>query len=390
MKELESYKDRAFKCTRCGFCQYHCPVYTVTGLEPLVARGRLEMVKAGFDGRMAGFSEHLMKRMNQCLLCGNCAQNCPPAVETDKIVEACRIAGIKENGVPAQLMTIQKNISEEGNITGERRGHRMLWLKDAKAAAEEVKVNKPGEYAYFTGCLSASSPSVNSIPQSFVRILKTADVDFTLLGEDENCCGYPLAVGGLTGDALKIAGENIRMVQKLGIKKVVTSCSSCYHMWKEYYPKLFEGETGLEIVHSTQLLAGLAAEGKLKFREEHRPVTVTYHDPCNIGRKYGIFDQPRDIIKSIPGVTLKEMRFIREDARCCGGGGNLEINDPALSGLVAQDRIKQAMETGAEVIVTACQQCTRTLRTGARLSGAKIKVTDICELVSEALISEWE
>jgi len=386
MKELISYKDRAFKCVRCGFCQYHCPVYTVTGFEPLVARGRLEVVKAGFDGRMTGFSEKLMKRMNQCLLCGNCTQNCPPAIETDKIVEACRAASIKENGLPEQLKSVQKNISEVGNITGDQRANRMLWLKNIEAGLEGVKVNRPAEYAYFAGCVPTLYPSAYNIPQSFVRILKAANVDYTLLGEEENCCGYPLAVGGLPEDALKVVKKNIQKLKDLGIKKIVTSCPSCYHMWKEYYPELLGKETGIEVLHSTQLLAGLASEGKLKFRE--MSWTVTYHDPCDIGRKSKIFDEPRDVINSIPGVTLKEMKFIREDARCCGGGGNLEMSDPNLSGLVARDRVKQALETGAGIIVTACQQCKRTLQTGVRLSRSRIKVMDICEMVAEALMGE--
>ena len=386
MKELNLYKDRAFKCVRCGFCQYHCPVYAVTGSEPLVARGRLEMVKAGFDGRITEFSANLRKRMNQCLLCGNCTQNCPPAIETDKIVEAFRAASIKESGLPEQLKAVRKNTSEMGNITGDPRANRRLWLKNMEAGVEGLKVNKTAEYAYFAGCVPTLYPSAYSIPQSFVKILKAAGVDFTLLGEDENCCGYPLAVGGLPDDALKIAKKNILKLKELGIKKVVTSCPSCYHMWKEYYPELLDEETGIEIIHSTQLLAGLVAGDKLKFRE--MSWQVTYHDPCDIGRKSKIFQEPRDVINSIPGLTLKEMKFIREDARCCGGGGNLEMSDPELSGLVARDRVKQAVETGAEFIVTACQQCKRTLQAGVRLSRARIKVIDICEMVAEALINQ--
>ncbi len=386
MKDINAYKDMVAKCVRCGFCQAHCPTYKALGAEPFVARGRLEMVNATFDGRLDGYVDGVMKRMNQCLLCGNCTQNCPPGIETEKIVEAYRTAYIKEKGIPDVLSSVKTFIADVGNITGDAPDNRMLWVNNIQDKLGDVKINEPAEYAYFVGCVPSLYPSAYSIPQNFAAILKAANVSFSLLGKEEKCCGYPLAVGGLPEEAKKTAESNIQKLKQLGIKKVVTGCPSCYHMWKDYYPELLGYDPGVEVFHSTQLMAQLISEGALKFRET--PMEVTYHDPCDLGRKSGIFDPPREILQNIPGVVLKEMAYNRLDSRCCGGGGNLEMNDAALSSKVAQDRISQAQNTGAKVIVSACQQCKRTLQAGARAMKARIKVKDICEIVFDALAQD--
>lgn len=383
MKEISAYKDMLTKCIRCGFCQAHCPTFKAAGAEPFVARGRMEMINATFDGRLEGYTEGVMKRMNQCLLCGNCTLNCPPGIEIEKIVEAFRAAYIKEKGIPDVLNSVKVNVNEMGNITGDKAENRMLWIKNIESELEGIKINEPAEYAYFAGCVPTLYPSAYSIPQAFARILKAANVSFTLLGQEEECCGYPLAIGGLPDEARKVAESNLKKLKELGVKKLVTSCPSCYHMWKDYYPELLGHDLEVEILHSTELLSQLVSEGKLKFKEI--PMEITYHDPCDLGRKSGIFDPPREILENIPGIVLKEMQYNRLDSRCCGGGGNLEMNDSKLSNKVAQDRIKQAMDTGAKTIVTACQQCKRTLQAGARAMKARVKVKDICEVVFEAL-----
>jgi heterodisulfide reductase subunit D len=342
------------------------------------------MIKAVFDNKLERYTERFIARMNQCLLCGNCSQNCPPGVEGDKIIEAARADYVKEKGLTDLLKTIKTNIEGNGNITGDEPSNRMLWMKNIENDLREIKINEPAEYVYFAGCVPTLYPSSYSIPQAFVRILKAGGVSFTLFGEEEKCCGYPLVVGGLPEEARKVAENNVRKLKGFGINKVVTTCPSCFHMWKSYYPELLGFEPEIEIVHSTQLLLELISKGEIKLKE--LSMEVTYHDPCDLGRKSGIFEPPREILRSIPGIILKEMKYNRQDARCCGGGGNLEMNDSKLSSKVAQNRVKQALDTGAELVVTACQQCKRTLQTGAREMKAKVKVKDICEIVFDALV----
>ncbi|MDI6707329.1 MAG: (Fe-S)-binding protein [Bacillota bacterium] len=383
MKGLSEVEDMLFKCGRCGFCQAHCPTFKATMAEPFVARGRLEIIKANLDNMVEDYSESFINRMNQCLLCGNCAEHCPSGVEVDRIVEAARTSYITGKGSHGVMGNLRRNIAGSGNIAGDEPRNRMLWVNNIEGHSKEIKIGEPAEYAYFTGCVPAFYPSAYSIPQAFVKILKAGSVSFTLLGEEEKCCGYPLAIGGLPGEAVKAAEKNLDSLHKLGVKKIVTGCPSCYHMWKDTYPELLDYDPGIQVLHSTELLLRLITEGKLRFKEV--PMEVTYHDPCDLGRKSGIFDAPREILKSLPGVVLKEMKYNRLDARCCGGGGNLEMNDAELSGKVSQDRVQQALDTGAAAIVSACQQCKRTLQAGARAMRARVKIFDICEIVCNAL-----
>lgn len=383
MKSLKDYEGMISACIRCGFCQAHCPTFTATGVEPFVSRGRLEMIKACFENRIGEKTERYMERMNQCLLCGNCTQNCPPGVEAHNIIEAARAAYIQEKGLSGPLKKVVNSIEEKGSITGDNPENRMLWISNIEKELDGIKINEPAEYAYFAGCVPTLYPSSYSIPQSFVKILSAAGVSFTLLGKEEICCGYPLLIGGLPEKAKEIAEKNIEQIKKLGIKKVVTTCSSCFHMWRDCYPELLGSETDIEIIHSSELLHKIVTQNLLKLK--NIPMNITYHDPCDLGRKSGVFEEPREILQNIPGISLTEMKYNRLDARCCGGGGNLEMNDAKLSGKVAQDRVKQAIDTGAEIIVTSCQQCKRTLQTGARNMKSRIKVKDICEIVYEAL-----
>jgi heterodisulfide reductase subunit D len=364
-------------CVRCGYCQAYCPIYKVTKNESMNARGRMQLAKEALKNE---FSELFAKRMNQCLLCGSCLEHCPPEVDVPEIIEELRYEILEKNGLSDIAKYMKANAGVIGNITGDEQANRLLWLQPI---AEKVhpKMNEKAEYLYLTGCVPSLYPSSYSIPQSFVQILEKAGADYTLMGEKERCCGYPLAIGGLKKEAAEAAERNVQAVKELGVKAVVTTCPSCYHAWKEYYPEQLGYDHGIRVMHSTGLLLELVKQGKLKL--SGITDTVTYHDPCDLGRKSGIYDAPRELIKAT-GAALAEMPRSRENSMCCGGGGNLETNDAALSGKVAQERVKQAMETGAGTIVSGCQQCKRTLQGGARALKARVKVMDICELILNA------
>lgn len=382
MKSMEEYRELLLKCTRCGNCQYHCPSYIASRREPLVSRGRLELIRNVLDNKLE-YSDLFFKRMNQCLLCGNCSNICPAGIKTEDIIEAARAECIKKKGVSGPLKAVEENVEKDGNITGDASSNRLLWLENLKGKIEPPKQSEPAEYAYLTGCVPALYPSSYSIPQAFVTLLQKAGVDFTLLGESEICCGYPLIIGGLIEQAKRTAEKNIGILHQLNVKYAVTTCPSCYHMWNDLYPELLGRKPDFKIIHGTQLLESLINENRLKLKEV--PVKVTYHDPCDLGRKSGHYDTPRNILRRIPGIELVEMKYTKDDSRCCGGGGNLEMHDPELGNRVAAERIRQAMDTGAKTLVSACQQCKRTLQGGARLQRARIKVMDISELVLEAL-----
>lgn len=383
MREIEAYMDDVNRCTRCGNCQYYCPSFNAQRTEPLLARGRLQLIKGYLNKDLEDISDLFIKRMNQCVMCGNCSEFCPAGINIEEIIEYVKNICVTEKGPSDNLGHTKDNVSSVGSITGDTPENRLLWLKNIEDKITDIKMCKPAEYAYLTGCVPALYPSSYSITQSFVQILQKAGLDFTLLGDKENCCGYPLVIGGLYEEAKSVAEKNVKMLNNLGVKKVITTCPSCYHMWKHYYPKLLGYTPESELIHETQLILKLIKEGKLKFTKLNK--VVTYHDPCDLGRKSGEYEIPRDIINSIPGLQLIEMKHIREDARCCGGGGNLEMHDSELGNKIAQERIRQAVDTGAKILVTACQQCKRTLIGGARKMRGRIKVIDISELVLQAL-----
>ena len=172
-------------------------------------------------------------------------------------------------------------------------------------------------------------------------------------------------------------------MRKTEAKRLMTSCPSCYHVWKHEYPHIIGEPLGFEVLHSTELLAEIIAAGKLAFRSLNE--TVTYHDPCDLGRTSGIYAAPRQVIQAIPGVNFVEMKDHHEYSLCCGGGGDVEMSDKELSAAVAKRRIQQAAETEAKYLVSACQQCVRTLAGAARREKIRIRTVDIVELVARTL-----
>jgi heterodisulfide reductase subunit D len=214
---------------------------------------------------------------------------------------------------------------------------------------------------------------VHKIPQSLVKIMNRAKVDFTLLGGAEWCCGFPLIGAGMSKEVEGLIQRNIEGVKGKGAQSIVFTCPSCYHTWHEEY------KTDITLFHFTQFLLKLIKEGKIAFHEEK--LKVTYHDPCDLGRASGIYQAPREILQAMPGVELVELTDHREHCKCCGGGGNLEMVDPELSAALAREKIKQIQATGADMVVTSCQQCIRTIMTTARRMKIPMKALNLTELV---------
>jgi heterodisulfide reductase subunit D len=240
------------------------------------------------------------------------------------------------------------------------------------------------EVAYFVGCVSSFFPRSYKVPQALVQIFDRAGLDYALLGGTEWCCGYPMFINGELERARDIIQHNVEAVRAMGVKTVVLTCASCYHFWKHSYPTALEVEDlDLEVKHATEFLADLLAAGDLELREIEE--TVTYHDPCDLGRKGGVTEAPRRVLTQIPGLRLVEMAENRDSSYCCGGGGNLESFAPEVSQAVARNRIRQAADVGAKTLISACQQCERTLANAARAERVRIRVKDITELVLEAL-----
>jgi len=291
---------------------------------------------------------------------------------------------------PEALDFLKKRLGEAYNVTFDTNEGRADWTKQIPDSSPEDFIKDTAEVVYFAGCVSSFSPRTFSIPRSVVQILKGAGVDFTLLGDDEWCCGFPLLSSGMKDEAKKLADHNIDAVNKKGAKVLIASCPSCYHTWKHEYPKISDKKAGFEIMHLSQYLLKLIKDKKVKLKPLN--IRVSYHDPCDLGRNSEVYDEPRKVIESIPGIEFIELEANKNLANCCGGGGNLESLDAGLSGRIAESRAREIIAVDVDVLVSACQQCERTLATALKKlkkeAKRKIKVWDIVELVLASINAE--
>jgi len=377
-------------CTNCRLCAEVCPavsasrdgqlsgVYRLYELKK-ICRGRAGFLKGLFrktipsDDRLKQYGETVYK----CTLCGNCQEVCPVGICLRDLWICLRQDLVHSHAHPKKVDMILDNLMESHNVFAEDNAERAEWVEDMRDAPDHGFIREKAEVVYFTGCVAAYFPMAQKIPIALAEILEVSGVDFTLLGEDEWCCGFPLLGAGLKDQARSIIDHNIEAVRKKGAKKVIFACPTCYQMWREHYPHEFE------MFHVTELFNQLIAEDRIPLRD--LPLTVTYHDPCDLGRGARMFDVPRGVIRAIPGVALVELASNRENCRCCGGGGNLEMIDADLAAEIAKQKIDDVMQTGAEAVITACQQCVRSMNTYVRRNKISLEVMDITELLQRAL-----
>ena len=381
-----SAEEEALYCVRCGLCLSVCPGYRESLNETDSPRARVALVRAAKEGLLEVSSDGYSTAFFRCLLCGACTFVCPSGVAVDRILELTRGELASLDLLPQALADLDARIAEYGNISAEANEGRLIWVANLPTPPTGLGKER-AKVAYFVGCVSSFFPRSYKVPQSLVRIFDLAGVDYALLGGAEWCCGYPMFINGEPDRARELIHHNVEAVRAMGAQKVVTTCPSCFHFWKHSYPAALQvdrmEDLGLEIQHATEFLADLLELGGLKLHELRQ--NVTYHDPCDLGRKGGVLEAPRRILAQIPGLRLVEMPENRDSSYCCGGGGNLESFAPEMSGAVARKRIQQAAAVGAGTLVSACQQCERTLANAARAEHMRIRVKDITEVVLEAL-----
>lgn len=371
-------------CTRCGECLRYCPVYAQKGEEEIDPRGKIQTFKSfirsqyGIWARIFGpkeLDEEKLKKFSEmvyrCTLCGECSVSCPVSIDAKSLWTALREILVEMGHYPESADRVKVNVLQAYNISGDENEERTEWLEFLDHLPDHRYQKKGAQVAFFVGCVASFFPLVQKIPLAFIEILNRAGVDFTLLGGGEWCCGFPLIGAGMKKEAKVLIHHNLEMVKEKSVERVVFACPSCYHTWMKEY------KTDIEIFHSTQFIKKLIEEEKIKFKE--KKIKVTYHDPCDLGRASGIYEAPREILRSIQGVELVEMAWNRDLCKCCGGGGNLEMVDPDLSAALAQAKIDEIQATGADTVITACQQCVRTILTTARRKEIPINAMDITE-----------
>ena len=358
-------------CYQCGTCTAVCPWNKVRDfiVRRIMHQGQLGLID--FEDEDIWL----------CATCNSCVKRCPRGVEIVDIMRALRRA-VTELGiakVPDSLRLTIKNISAVGNPLGEPEDKRADWAKDL-----DVKPYTEGtEILYFPCCIPEYDTSVQRVARASVNILKKAGVDFGILGNRASCCGESVRKAGDENVFEHLARNNISTFEETGVKKVVVSSPHCYHTLKNEYPKL-GGD--FEVTHFSQYLLELIKEGRLSFTREINK-KVAYHDPCYLGRHNDIYDEPREVLRSIPGLELVELPDCRENSLCCGGGGGRIWMETKSGERFSDIRIEQALGADAGVLAVACPYCMLNFNDSVVTSdrGDVIEVRDISELAQEAI-----
>jgi fumarate reductase (CoM/CoB) subunit B len=351
---LKSVQDlkQIQKCVRCGTCRSVCPVFEELGWESSNARGRLLIIKGLSEGDDPG--PDAVKSIGTCTTCGICTESCPAGIRPPEIVEDARRYLVSMGKATEEHLALKQNIDVSNNAFGDL-SQRLGWLKDHSSIVPKA------DYVYFAGCL-ASYRYPETASRTF-QLLKRFGV--TVL-PDEKCCGSPLIRTGFGAE--RLIDSNLEQIRSVKAQAVITGCAGCYTMLKNNYPKEFDVITVPEFLAENISSLGL----------KRLDLTVTYHDPCHLGRHSGIYDPPRKVIEAI--CDLKEMKSCRNLSRCCGGGGGVRAGYGDLSLTLAKRRLKDVPE-GVDYLVTSCPLCNKNLTD----AGGQVKVIDLVDLVTMAL-----
>jgi Fe-S oxidoreductase len=359
-------------CYQCGKCDTVCPWNRVTKFSM-----RKLIREAAF-----GLSEIETEEIWRCTTCGKCPSICPRDVkQIDDMVAVRRMAtgyGVFPSSV-ATVRSISAGLSAQGNPVNEDKSKRADW-----AQGLGVKTFQEGmEVLYFPCCYASYDPRLKKVAQATAKVLNKAGVDYGILGTKEVCCGESIRKTGNEELFKKLARENIKTFIDSGVQKIVVSSPHCYHTFKNEYP---EFKVNFEVEHVSQFVAELISSGRLQIKGEYAK-KVTYHDPCYLGRHNGAYDEPREALKRIPGLELREMAEAREDSLCCGmGGGRIWFETP-VSERFANIRLEQAIGEGAQELVTACPYCITNFEDSRVVlnQAEAIEVKDITEILQEVI-----
>ncbi|MHC1567472.1 MAG: (Fe-S)-binding protein [Candidatus Syntropharchaeia archaeon] len=372
----ESFAEKfdLFGCFQCGKCTGGCAVSLKSQLNPrrLVREAILKETELIFE------KEYLW----DCTLCGTCTLRCPREIKPSEVIIGMRGVLIEEGrNIPKTIMEALESVFKNGNPWGRARMKRTEWSEDLDVKIKSLPDGDEAEILYYVGCTPAYDPRIQEIARGMVKCFNVAGVDFGILGTEENCCGNEVRRMGEEGLFEMLVEDNLEIFGNYNVKKMVTTSPHCFNTFKNEY------DADFEVQHYTQFLSKLIEEEKLTFSKEIEK-TITYQDPCFLGKQNEIFDEPRKIIEAIPGVKFIDFDRSRKRSLCCeGGGGRMWVEATGEGERNAEIRVRDAVEMGAEIIATACPFCLLTLEDAVKTTGYedKIQVRDIIELVSEAI-----
>ena len=421
---IKDFVAEADRCSQCSYCKWipfdqikslrfglGCPSLAYNNFNSYSARGRYSVILSLTKG-WSDYTDKVKDIAYRCMNCGSCDVSCKVCrynLEPLAMTRELKAQLVEDGQTLPQHTVIINSIKKDYNTLSRPKAGRGKWadgLEVKDLSKEKAKV------VFHAGCRFSYDAEQQKVARTAVKLLLKAGVDLGIMGKNESCCGGRIYDMGYRQEFKDCAQRNIEAWTKAGVKTVITSCADCYHAFKRLYPEV---GSKFEVLHTVEYIDRLVKTGKLKFRKTI-PLTVTYHDPCHLGRQgepyvpwkgkekkiqnqiivyeprrpryngaWGIYDPPRDVLKSIPGIELVEMERIREYAWCCGAGGGVREAYPDFSNWTATERVEEAKATGAQAIVTACPWCERNFSDTISAMGDKMKVLDIAELVEQAI-----
>ncbi len=421
---LEDYKKDMMRCVRCSVCKfiplsslikswrfaYGCPSIIQKNFHAYSGGGKLILALSFLEGRI-GYSPKLLEVIYNCSLCGMCDLTCKIGTDMEvwEILHEFRIRCFKDGQAPLPgHKPILDSLKNYDNVWMQPRGRRGEWARGINvrdARKERVSV------LYFAGCTYSYEPGLKEIARKTLKILVENDVDVGILGNEEKCCSSPAYMIGDEETFKKFAEENIEKFNEMGIEILLTSCAGCYGLFKSKYPRL-EKKMNFRVMHSVEFLWSLIRDGKIKPRKRI-DMAVTYNDPCHLGRLSepripshgkerielntlpikdipkihgfnGIYEEPREILKSIPGIKFVEMERRMEYSFCCGSGAGARSAFPDFAQKTALERLEEASYTGASALITACPWCEKNFMDANKNNGA-LKIINIVELLYDSI-----
>lgn len=375
--KLEAVETTARLCARCmKMCRHVCTTHVVTRNEADTPNERCATAHRALQ-RGHFLQEEVPYMFEKCAVCGLCLEWCETHWDAGEVMVAARADIVDQGLAPREAVQLNQSIVDQGNPYGQPRQERF-----APVAQPAKDLPDTAEVLYFVGCDTLYRQP--EIAQAAMKVMHAAGVDFTVLKEGEQCCGEPQRLLGFWDAAVDTARQNAAAIQKSGAKRVVFTCPSCLKVVKQFYPQW--GVTlpqGVELLHMTEFLQQLLAEGKITLAQA-LDQRVTYHDPCDLGRRLEIYDPPRAVLQALPGVEFVELQLSRSKSNCCGAGGGLEATNPGLVLEASQGVIQMARDVAAGVLATACPTCKHSFWRHTYQDDG-LQTRDVVELVALAM-----
>jgi heterodisulfide reductase subunit D len=367
-------------CARCGFCKVVCCTYPHGGgFEAYSPRAKIRFLKLLSEGK-AELTPEWVDRLYRCTSCERCQEVCQCSIPLVELWEEARALTVDRDLGPMPAHKMLRSFAEVcGNPYNEPADQRTQWMLPHHAPSEEA------DTLVFAGCTAAYRMPM--MLQIGATILKHQNIPYICAGGEEQCCASPFLRTGQTEVAETLIARNLDLFHRLGIRCIITPCGGCSKTLKKDYPEWAEklGKPwDFRVLHFSELYLELLEAGELVLANRIEK-SVTYHDPCHVGRSQKLFEAPRAILKAIPGLRLIEMDYCREESRCCGAGGGVKAGYPDMAATIAHDRVEEAKETGADILATMCPFCQTSFTGALEQLGTPMRLAGVDELLLESL-----